>query len=440
MLLLELKILTLNIWGIPYVSSDRAPRIEAICKELSSAQYDIVSLQEVWSQQDSEQLQQGTSSVLPYSHYFHSGVMGAGLLVLSKYPILGTLFHAWSVNGYFHRIQHADWFGGKGVGLCRILLGDQIVHLYNAHLHAEYDNDNDEYKTHRVIQAFDTAQFIEATRGNSVLQILAGDLNTQPQDISYKVLLYTSKMRDSCQSDSFRTNECGRNSYTSARALAKNPLGIRIDHIFVRSADHIKAEIVDYTLPFPERVPCQKFSFSDHEAVLATLKLTLLPDDDEPVAPEQVPCRLVEEGSAAAPLQPGKSHGGGDAGVLSATAEENNSCLSIAQPLPAAARTAALNEALSLCDASLLQLNTDRLLYYSAATVLFVLLVLLVEFAPPVGLRTVYLLLKFIVFGVILFCLFMASIWNYMERNGVLQGKKSMEVMLQHAQKYEYFY
>lgn len=440
MLLLELKILTLNIWGIPLVSSDRAPRIEAICKELSSGEFDIVSLQEVWSQHDSEQLQQGTSSVLPYSHYFHSGVMGAGLLVLSRYPILGTLFHAWSVNGYFHRIQHADWFGGKGVGLCRILIGDQIVHLYNAHLHAEYDNDNDEYKTHRVIQAFDTAQFIEATRGNSVLQILAGDLNTQPQDITYKVLLYTSKMKDSCASDTIRTNECGRNSYTSARALAKNPLGIRIDHIFVRGADHIKAEIVEYSLPFPERVPGQKFSYSDHEAVLAKLRLTRLSAAQEAgVAVEQVECKLAEE------VGPGRMRdvGGGD-GISEdippvAPIEDHNSCMAAAQQSPAA-RTAALNEALSLCDASLLQLNTDRLLYYSAATVLFVLLVLLVEFAPPVGLRTIFLLLKFIVFGVILFCVFMASIWNYMERNGVLQGKKSMEIMLQHAQKYEYFY
>ncbi|TDG47170.1 hypothetical protein AWZ03_006435 [Drosophila navojoa] len=438
MLLLELKILTLNIWGIPLVSSNRAPRIEAISKELSSGQYDIVSLQEVWSQHDSEQLQQSTASVLPYSHYFHSGVMGAGLLVLSKYPILGTLFHAWSVNGYFHRIQHADWFGGKGVGLCRILVKDQIIHLYNAHLHAEYDNDNDEYKTHRVIQAFDTAQFIEATRGTSVLQILAGDLNTQPQDISYKVLLLTSKMTDSCASDSLRTNECSRNSYTSASALAKNPLGIRIDHIFVRGADNIKADIIEYTLPFPERVPGQKFSFSDHEAVMAKLRLTRLPTScgrneaavGNAINTEDVECNIGED------VCPADDAGGAIKGT---EAVNGNGCTANAQSLPAA-RTAALNEALALCEASLLQLNTDRLLYYSAATVLFVILVLLIEFDPPVGLQTIYVLLKFIVFGVILFCLFMASIWNYMERNGVLQGKKSMEVMLLHAQKYEYFY
>ncbi|XP_017058045.1 putative neutral sphingomyelinase [Drosophila ficusphila] len=437
MLLLELNILTLNIWGIPYVSSDRGPRIDAICKELASGKYDIVSLQEVWAQQDSERLQKGTEAVLPHSHYFHSGVMGAGLLVLSKYPILGTLFHAWSVNGYFHRIQHADWFGGKGVGLCRILVAGQMVHLYNAHLHAEYDNANDEYKTHRVIQAFDTAQFIEATRGNSALQILAGDLNAQPQDISYKVLLYTSKMLDSCASDSFRTNECQHNSYTSKQALERNPQGIRIDHIFVRGGDHVDAEIVEYQLPFPDRVPGEKFSFSDHEAVLAKLRLSKpAPRTEEPVATIEVNCQVEEGGSCAV-----RELGAGDAqaGDEEQPEAQCNGSASSIQTMPAA-RTAALHEALALCDASLLQLNTDRILYYSAATFLFVLLVLLVEFTAPVGMRTIFLLLKFIVFGVILFCVFMASIWNYMERNGVLQGKKSMEVMLHHAQKYEYFY
>lgn len=69
-----------------------------------------------------------------YLFIFCSGVIGAGLLVLSKYPIIATLFHSWSVNGYFHRIQHADWFGGKGVGLAKILVNGKIVHLYNAHV------------------------------------------------------------------------------------------------------------------------------------------------------------------------------------------------------------------------------------------------------------------------------------------------------------------
>lgn len=63
-----------------------------------------------------------------------------------------TLFHAWSVNGYVHRIHHGkhfenipksfinidfdsgDWFGGKGVGLCKILVNNHPVNVYIAHV------------------------------------------------------------------------------------------------------------------------------------------------------------------------------------------------------------------------------------------------------------------------------------------------------------------
>lgn len=63
-----------------------------------------------------------------------SGVFGSGLCILSKYRITGTLFHAWSVNGYVHRVQHGDWFGGKGVGLCKLDVLDKTVHVYIAHV------------------------------------------------------------------------------------------------------------------------------------------------------------------------------------------------------------------------------------------------------------------------------------------------------------------
>lgn len=64
----------------------------------------------------------------------YSGVAGSGLCILSKHPIVTTLFHSWSVNGYVHRITHGDWFGGKGVGLCRILVAGHPVNIYIAHV------------------------------------------------------------------------------------------------------------------------------------------------------------------------------------------------------------------------------------------------------------------------------------------------------------------
>lgn len=53
-------------------------------------------------------------------------------------------------------------------------------------LHAQYDSESDDYNAHRVVQAFDTAQFIQATRGDSIVQVLAGDLNCEPGDLAYR--------------------------------------------------------------------------------------------------------------------------------------------------------------------------------------------------------------------------------------------------------------
>lgn len=45
-----------------------------------------------------------------------------------------VFFHQWPLNGYIHKIHHGDWFGGKGVGLCRIRCGDTLVNVYCTHV------------------------------------------------------------------------------------------------------------------------------------------------------------------------------------------------------------------------------------------------------------------------------------------------------------------
>lgn len=44
------------------------------------------------------------------------------------------MFHKWSLNGYVHKIHHGDWFGGKGVGLCKIKIHNININIYTAHV------------------------------------------------------------------------------------------------------------------------------------------------------------------------------------------------------------------------------------------------------------------------------------------------------------------
>ncbi|XP_076055395.1 neutral sphingomyelinase [Oratosquilla oratoria] len=119
---IEIKVLTLNVWGIPGISKNRKARIEAISSQLASGPdlYDFVFLQELWSKDDYRFIADKVSRVLPYSHPFYSGVLGSGIVVFSKAPFTDIHFHAFSLNGYAHAITHGDWWGGKGVGMCRV--------------------------------------------------------------------------------------------------------------------------------------------------------------------------------------------------------------------------------------------------------------------------------------------------------------------------------
>lgn len=64
----------------------------------------------------------------------YSGVLGSGVCIFSRYAIENVFFHQWPLNGYAHKVHHGDWFGGKGVGLCRIKCKDLSINIYSAHV------------------------------------------------------------------------------------------------------------------------------------------------------------------------------------------------------------------------------------------------------------------------------------------------------------------
>ncbi len=70
------------------------------------------------------------------------------------------------------------------------------------------------------------------------------------------------------------TCETPQNSFAHPRSLSDWPDGKRIDYIMYAAGPNVHAEAVDCELPLPNRVPGKSFSFSDHEAVTATIRLT----------------------------------------------------------------------------------------------------------------------------------------------------------------------
>lgn len=387
---LVLTIFTLNVWGIAFVSKNRSQRIEAIATALSSGRYDVVCLQEVWVVDDYEKIKHATRSVLPYSHYFYSGVTGSGLCIFSRWPIEDIMFHQWPVNGYVHKIFHGDWFGGKGVGLCHISTNGIHINIYTTHLHAQYDAHDDEYLAHRAVQAFDTAQFIRLTADGAHLSVLAGDLNTHPGNLCHQLIQHCAQLEDTFHKQPAEnqtgTFDCSRNSYAVKSNVMKNPNGERIDYILYRAGLNAQVDVLEYSMPLQSRVPEQEFSYSDHEGIAATIRVT--PQSPEISMPS---CYIKDRGAIAATLKAG----------------------------------------ITTCADALNKLAHDKVWYLGVAGSLLVSLFSIPAFTEiPVTYSRTYQLTLVGTSGVIFFTMVMATIWNRMEYNGILGGQMRMQVVL----------
>lgn len=203
-------------------------------------------------------------------------------------------------------------------------------------------------------------------------------------------------MTDTCQDEETCTDECPRNSYTPKSLIKKNPKGIRIDHIFIRGNENSTVEVLHHGLPLADRVPGQKFSYSDHEAVIARIKIS------------QGSCKAGDE----------------------CRKEEDQLALS-------AESQDVLQKAIKLCENSLENLSFDRKFYFTFALIVMFILITFIDQTVPYGYKTVYLIGKLCLFGVAMYFVFMGLFWNLIEKNGILSVKHSMEIKLAAIEKYE---
>ncbi|CAF0840527.1 unnamed protein product [Didymodactylos carnosus] len=284
---MQLRILTLNIWGVRRIAKYIDERVKALIKYLKNkdSYYDIIGLQEVWSKQDYILIRDQLKSEYPYSHYFLSGVIGSGCCVLSKHPILNVYEHRYTLNGFPHKIQHGDWFCGKLIGLCIISCNGCIINVYNTHLHANYHHviPDDIYLAHRVCQAYELIQFIESTSSNykTDLVVLLGDLNLTTDDLGFKLIKHICQFHDS-HDERIRTDkydpDCPNNGYTCdlpdnpfATPLKHSKNGQRIDYILYHARNNNVKCIESYTTL--NRIPNSRLCYSDHLAVYSLLEI-----------------------------------------------------------------------------------------------------------------------------------------------------------------------
>ncbi|CAG9531314.1 unnamed protein product [Cercopithifilaria johnstoni] len=303
---LILRVVNLNCWALPlpwpFGSSDQALRIKKIGEALLQNEYDIVSLEEVWGERDFLHLQETLKGTYIYSYYFHSGFTGSGICVFSRHPIVSTLMHRFTLNGFAHHIHRGDWFGGKGVGLVEIEIEQYRINFYAAHLHAEYNPNKDLYLPHRLAQAFELAQFVKHTSYSADALILAGDFNIEPDNLAYQLIVKNANLRDAWIQKPNICDDCGAtferldNCYTPQRLKNKENYGRRLDYIMYRNGKgKIELKLCEIRM---NRVHDQKsINYSDHVGIYAEFSISEQYDEITeclPLTPSNLLKKVIE--------------------------------------------------------------------------------------------------------------------------------------------------
>ncbi|XP_057313047.1 putative neutral sphingomyelinase isoform X2 [Hydractinia symbiolongicarpus] len=281
----ELKVLTLNTWGLLYISKNIEERMNALANKLAEGNYDIVALQEVFSIRIYERICEQVKDALPYSHYFHSGFLGSGCATFSKYPIIDTYFHKYLHNGYFWDFTHGDWYAGKGIGCTLIKHPKKTIYCLNTHLHASYGASD--FTECRSLQAYQITQLLRHTTRPDDAVIICGDFNHEPDELGIKVLLGLTDLKDTYAIAKEKPDEC----ITSSNLNPYNDHSdtpSRIDYIFVNN----DFDCSSCSLTFQE-IPGTDMRYSDHEGYTTTLRFKQ-DKDDVPVKTDEQ-CEILSK-------------------------------------------------------------------------------------------------------------------------------------------------
>ena len=197
----SLRVITLNCWGLKYLSQHRHARLTQIGRDLASAipTPHIVGLQECWTQEDFLAIRESTRQILPYGKFYFSGIFGGGLAILSRWPLEETQMVRYPLNGRPSAFWRGDWYVGKGVACARIRIGTgkgQVVEVFNTHTHAPYERKDDSYLCHRTAQAWEIARLMRHAAERGHLVIGMGDFNMVPLSLAHRVIESHAPVRD----------------------------------------------------------------------------------------------------------------------------------------------------------------------------------------------------------------------------------------------------
>ncbi len=268
---MRLRILTLNTWGLPAPLS-RLPetRMAEIGVRLRDLDVDVAAFQEVWTRGSRRALRAACAPAgLVHAWTNHVAFGGSGLLVLSRLPITSAHFERFSVRGRPERVDHGDYYGGKGFLRISLAHPEGPLSLYTTHLHARYADDVEHaYVPQRIAQIVQHASALWSAEEPT---LAVGDFNFSESDVEHRVLCGLAALRDlAAELDQREATALHSNPYRSAAKPDR-----RIDYVFARDGVHARvtplriARVLDEIFSLEGRAA----SVSDHAGLLAELEI-----------------------------------------------------------------------------------------------------------------------------------------------------------------------
>jgi len=278
LIMTSIKILTFNTWALWLVSDYRNERIQAIAKFLTNCDHDIIGLQEVWCESDANYIKSSLLLTHPYSRYVASGMIGSGMLLLSKFPFSGSYFVPYSHSGHVLHFP-GEFYVAKGYAYFALQHPEMgRIHVYLTHMHAVYDLIGDEgMKQYRSSQGWELASAVRLMASNSKDPIvMMGDFNCDPDGLVHRMTRQVAQVHDAWLANPLTKALPGYTCDTKDNPFTPIDLrehedhnGKRLDYIFYRNGLKCTHTAVVATHNMSNELP---FTLSDHFAVEAVLE------------------------------------------------------------------------------------------------------------------------------------------------------------------------
>jgi len=269
---MSIRVATLNTWSLPGpLARHTRERMRAIGTALPKLDADLIAFQEVWTQGSRSALIAGAAAA-GYTHTWHKpkDFAGSGLLVVSRLPFREVHFEPFVARGFAERIQHMDYYSGKGFVFITVETAEGPIVLLDTHLHANYalPGEPDEYVGIRAAQIIQISSAI-AQLTDPVIAV--GDFNLVESEDAYRMLLGLSRLTDAAAL-------LDRRQITSLAGNPYHPAGHvdqRIDYVFCRNGTRLGLRpssirrVFDGELEFDD----EPGAYSDHAGLVAELEI-----------------------------------------------------------------------------------------------------------------------------------------------------------------------